>query len=415
MAEFTQAQWTAIFQRLNASSTSPQDYGIPKRRTQSVVLASWNIRKFGALTNSRGEASRTDGAWQLIEQFCRQCDLIAVQEVMDSLESLRHLRDRLGQDYRMVVSDIAGGVPGRSGARERLAFLINTRRIEHTELASDITFERSAIFAELYDHREQFEDAFDTRRTDLEAWDTKNAARKAQGKRKLPKPPFVLPRFVQFIRSPHTASFSVKPRGQAAPYEFSAVNAHLMYGDKSKQKHERELEFKALLAWLLDRARERDKNYAPNLMLLGDLNLDFEKTDIRRAAIEKFIVDINSKQLKGVPAKTNFPFLDQHPAQPGVFRSNARRNQTYDQIALFATDRRLPPPQLNGQAGTLGANGYDYGMFDFVQLFFDAHPAIAARPSRSRYKEFEYDVSDHMPIWIRLPIPHDNQAEHAWS
>jgi endonuclease/exonuclease/phosphatase family metal-dependent hydrolase len=412
MAEFTPAQWSAIFTRLDAS---PQDLGMPKRRSGSVVVASWNIRKFGSLTDSKGNASRSDGAWQLIETFCRACDLVAIQEVMDSLECLRHLRERLGKDYRLVVSDIAGGVPGRSGARERLAFVYNAKRIEHTELASDITFERSAIFAELYDHRDDFFAAFGTRTAELDEWNMKNAERAAQGKRKLPKPAFVLPRFVQFIRSPHTASFLVKAKGAAAPYEFSAVNAHLLYGDKDKQRHERELEFKALLAWLLDRAREKDRNYAPNLMLFGDLNLDFEKTDVRRRAIEKFIVDINSKQLKGVPAKTNFPFLDQHPAQPGVFRTNARRNQTYDQIALFATDRRLPPPQLNGLAGTLGANHYDYGMFDFVRLFFDVHPNIAALPARQRYRNFEYDVSDHMPIWIRLPIPHHGQDVHAWS
>ena len=77
--------------------------------------------------------------------LCRQCDFLAIQEVQDSLESLRHLRDRLGPKYSLVVSDIAGGVPGRSYMRERLAFLFNTRRIIHTELASDITFERSAI------------------------------------------------------------------------------------------------------------------------------------------------------------------------------------------------------------------------------------------------------------------------------
>jgi endonuclease/exonuclease/phosphatase family metal-dependent hydrolase len=412
MTEFSAAQWATIFNQLDAD---PDGFGVPRRRTQSVVLASWNIRKFGSLTNSKNEPSRSDGAWRLIERFCRACDFIAIQEVMDSLECLRHLRDRLGDDYRVVVSDIAGGVPGRSGARERLAYLYNVKRVEHTELASDITFERSAIFDELYEHREAFFNAFGTRTAELDEWNMKNAERKAQGKKKLAKPPFVLPRFVQFIRSPHTASFAVKPRAGAEPYEFSAVNAHLLYGHRSKQRHERELEFKALLAWLFDRAREKDRNYAPNMMLLGDLNLDFKKVDIRRRAIEQFIVDINSKQLKGVPAKTNFPFLDQHPAQQDVFRTNARRDQTYDQIALFATDRRLPPPQLNRQAGTLGANEYDYGMFDFVRLFFQSHPAIAALPAKDRYDNFEYDVSDHMPIWIRLPIPHAGQAEHGWS
>ena len=101
-----------------------------------------------------------------------------------------------------------------------------------------------------------------------------------------------------------------------------------MYGDASKQKEERELEFKALLAWIIDRARERDKNYAENIFLFGDLNLDFEEVDVRRRAIEKFIVDLNSRQLRGSPVKVNFPFLDDHPAFGTVLRTNARQDQT---------------------------------------------------------------------------------------
>lgn len=184
--------------------------------------------------------------------------------------------------------------------RERLAFLYNKKRIEHTELASDITFERSAIFDQLFDHRGEFSEALETRRAELEEWDAKNRIRVEAGKRKLAKPPFVMPRFLQFIRSPHIASFRVKASDGATGYEFAAVNAHLLYGDASKQKEERELEFKALLAWLIDRSRERDKNYADNIFLFGDLNLDFEKTDVRRRAIEKFIVDMNSNVVASI-------------------------------------------------------------------------------------------------------------------
>jgi hypothetical protein len=224
-----------------------------------------------------------------------------------------------------------------------------------------------------------------------------------------------MPRFIQFIRSPHIASFRVKPKNGAKPYEFSAINAHLLYGDAAKQKEERELEFKALLAWIIERARERDKNYAENIFLFGDLNLDFEEVDVRRRAIEKFIVDLNTRQLRGSPVKVNFPFLDDHPAFGTVFRTNARQDQTYDQIALFAEDRRLPPPQLNRHAGGTAGHGFNFGMFDFVRLFFDTFPALLNLSKRKRYSKFEHDVSDHMPIWIRLPIPHDGQIEHEWK
>jgi hypothetical protein len=335
MAEFTASEWRRIHSRLDRS---PDDYGLPRRRRNSIVMASWNIRKFGALTNSREEPSRSNGSWKLIERFCSRCDLIAIQEVQDSLESLRHLQEQLGDRYGIVVSDIAGGVPGQSGMRERLAFVYNTSRITHTELASDISFERSAVLAQLYQHREEFQDAFEAREASLDEWEQKNRDRLAAGKGKLSKPAFVLPRFIQFIRTPHIASFTVEPRGQAQPYDFAVINAHLMYGDKRKQKEERELEFKALLAWLIDRARERNRTYAENMVLFGDLNLDFEEVDVRRNAIARFISELNGRQLRGAPAKVNFPFIDRHPNAADVFRTNARKDQTYDQIAIFADD-----------------------------------------------------------------------------
>ena len=123
-------------------------------------------------------------------------------------------------------------------------------------------FERSAIFNQLFVHRSEFSDALDERRAELDEWKEKNRVRVDAGTRKLAKPPFAIPRFLQFIRSAHIVSFRVKAKGETTPYEFSAVNAHFRYGDASKQKEKRALKFKALLAWLIDRARERERNYA---------------------------------------------------------------------------------------------------------------------------------------------------------
>lgn len=346
-------------------------------------------------------------------RFCKQCDFIAIQEVLDSLESLRFLRDQL-PGYKIVVSDIAGGVPGNRGSRERLAYLYNPKCVLHTELSSDISYERTAIFQQLYDNREAFAKGFDVRTAELAEWKKKKKKKKQQGKRAPPKPPFVLPEFVQFIRTPHLASFQVPASDDSEPYEFVCANAHLMYGSKSKQKDEREREFKALIRWLILRAREKDKNYVGNMVLFGDLNLDFEKRDVRRRAIDKFIMSLNASPTKLRPAtKVNFPFLNDHPDQ-SVIRTNARRSQTYDQIALFGEDTRLPPPQMNISAGAGGRDDYNYGMFDFVQLFIDAVPQLQLPRKKIDCRLFEYDVSDHMPIWIRLPIPHKGQVEFRW-
>ncbi len=264
----------------------------------------------------------------------------------------------------------------------------------------------------LYTDNKEFFEVFQAREKALAELDIINAERKEQGKRKKAKPPFVLPNFVQFIRTPHTVSFEVKGKGKAQPYRFIAVNAHLLYGNKSKQRLEREMEFKALIGWILNRAKALDRVYQPNIFLFGDLNLDFEKADRRRKAIEKFLKSINGKERAG-DAKVNFPFFNVHPTKDEVFRTNARRNQTYDQIALIARDKRLPPPHRNDEAGET-RDGYDYGMFDFVELFSQAVPSMTKPTGKYDYRLFEHDVSDHMPICIRLEKPHEGQKSYRW-
>ena len=410
MGEFSTPQWNNILSTLAADE---QGYGLPTRRSKSLVLSSFNIRKFGRLMSGT-RTKRSLGSWKLLKLFCERCDFVAIQEVLDDLSSLIHLRQQLGSKYSLLFSDTAGAVPRRRGNRERLAFLFRNDRITRTELASDISFERSAIFETLYMHRADFANAYKQRTTELVNWKKKTATRLASGKKKPPKPPFVLPRFVQFIRTPHIAAFEAKGIASADPYRFLAVNAHLLYGDKTKQRHERWLEFKALLGWMLDRATELDRVYQPNLILFGDLNLDLERVDTRRAAIEAFLKGINSRQTSD-KAKINLPFLDPHPdANGAVFRTNARRNQTFDQIAIIARDKRLPPPHQNAHAGQKGADKFDFGMFDFVRLFLDAVPSATKPSGKPNYTLFEYDVSDHMPIWIRLQKPALGQQTFRW-
>lgn len=411
MAQFTPNQWKRIASELD---TNESGYGLPERRSGSLVLSSFNIRKFGSL-RSKGKIKRSSGSWDLLQRYCERCDFIAIQEVLDHVSSLMHLKERLGAKYEVIVSDTAGGVPGRRGSRERLAFIFRRDRIRHTGLASDISFERSAIIDTLYENKDDFTQAFTTRAADLTAWEAKNEVRLAAGKGKASKPPFVLPHFIQFIRTPHIASFEVKGVGDAEPYRFLAANAHLLYGHASKQREERWMEFKALLAWLLNRAKELDRVFEPNLFLLGDLNLDLKNVDRRREAVNKFLKSINENQLDNNREKINLPFIDAHPDQGGaVFRTNARRDQTYDQIGFIAGDKRLPPPHENEAAGQGRKDDFDYGMFDFVRLFLNAVPAATKANNKPNYSLFEHDVSDHMPIWIRLQKPKIGQRTFRW-
>ncbi|NHX28337.1 endonuclease/exonuclease/phosphatase, partial [Escherichia coli] len=72
--QFTPAEWQQINAHLDAD---PAAYGFPARRAGSVVIASWNIRKFGALADQDGP-KKSAGAFAMIERFCAACDLVAI-------------------------------------------------------------------------------------------------------------------------------------------------------------------------------------------------------------------------------------------------------------------------------------------------------------------------------------------------
>ena len=88
---------------------------------------------------------------------------------------------------------------------------------------------------------------------------------------------------------------------------------------------------------------------------------------------------------------------------------NARLNQTFDQIGLFARDSRLPAHADHANMGS-DPRGPDYGVFNFVELFrqvLDAPPiaSMSAQDRRRFFGRFEHKLSDHMPLWLRLPLP----------
>ena len=372
----------------------------------STSLASFNIRKIGTI------AKKSEQSWAFLKTFCERCDFVAVQEVQDDLSGLTHLKDLLSKKgnqprYGMVASDITGwSVSARSSMVERLGFLYRWDRVERTEVCSDLTFDRTEVLNGMYSDRVDLWKDLESRVADLAAWEQKNEGKTRRSK----KPPFVLSNFLTFIRTPLCASFRITGAAGSEPYEFLAVNAHLLYGDKHKQRQERQLEFYALLNWLIQRGKKVKKLYHKNLMLFGDLNLDFTEADERRTAIEQEIKSLNGGALRSPNAATvNFPFFSVHDGQPAVFRSTARLTETYDQIAFFNHDERLPKPEGNGTAGAT-KDGFDYGVFNFSDLFSMAlhqkpFSALTKSQRTTLIAKYEHDVSDHLPIWVRLPKP----------
>ena len=402
MAKFSTAEWKKI------DAAGPlEPFGLPERRTKSIVIGTFNIRKLGSVEK------RSPQAMSFLARICERFDLLAVQEVMDTLDGLRHLRDALGDDYGMVVSDVTGGIfnredviMGKRGNNERLAFLFNWKRIRRTELASDISYDRTDVVGGIFRRRTQYSETWEKHHHDIGEWEEKCKQAQSAGKRRPAKPPIELPAFLTFIRQPHCASFEVVSKAKDSPPRFLAVNAHLLYGTN---RDERRWEFEALIDWLTIRAKNAAKMYYPNIVMLGDCNLEFEKFEWKREDVNARMKKLNKEALKSKKAaKVNFPLLTPHP-EHGELRTNARMKQTYDQIGIFAHDKGWPLPDDNKNAGQAGADGFDYGVFKFTELFAHAlHGKSYGELTKAQrdgiIKKCEFDVSDHMPAWFRLPI-----------
>ena len=395
---FTAAEWGTIHAYFDAHA---EQYGLPRRIYGSAVIGSFNIRKLG-----RRDA-RSEACWRFLARVCQRFDLLAVQEVMESLEGLWHLQKQMGREFALIVSDTTGAFPGEPGLGERLGFIYNWSLVSRRELATDITYDRSKILDTLARRGDQIQAALASYGAQLAAYERDDEAFRAGRLTKRPKRPefkVKLPTFLAFIRAPFCVAFEIKGHPGTQPFRFLAVNAHLYFGNYIEDRRQ---EFEALMHWILQRARSDDGADYPDLMLLGDLNLDYDDPTSDRERIEEIIAQHRAQ----LPRETSvyFPFLEVHPGRSEVFKTNARMSETFDQIGLFTRDARLPRQATHAQVGQ-ALPGPDYGVVDFPRLFADALglgpiEAMGAKDKKLFYARFEHEVSDHLPLWLRIPLP----------
>jgi len=372
----------------------PEKFGLPKREYGSVLLGSFNIRKLGS------HRKRDRHTWEFLAHICGHFDLLAIQEILDDLSGLRRLISLLGPDFGFIISDTTGAFPGKRGLAERLGFIYNRRLVERTEIATDITYDRTEVIKTLALNRDEISPVMNRYGKYLEGVKEWEARKKEGPKPKKPtKAQLRMPVFLTFIRQPFCVGFRIRGHLGTDPYEFMAVNAHLNYGDP---KHDPIQEFHALMNWIVARTGQKGKTYHPNFILLGDLNMDFDNPVEDKKRLMEKIKELNTITRKGV--SVNFPFLDVHPKQSDVFRTNARESETYDQIGLFSRDKRLPTYEVNETEMGKKPTGPDYGVFNFTELFATALNVPDSQRG-ALVKRFEHKVSDHMPLWLRLPLP----------
>jgi endonuclease/exonuclease/phosphatase family metal-dependent hydrolase len=198
--------------------------GIPSKLTdRNLIVGTWNVRGFGDLFASWEEnddsPKRNLRGLACIAEIVSRFDVIAIQEVKRGTAAIRTLlRDFLGPDWDLVMSDVTAGDKGNS---ERLAFIYDRRRVQPSGLAGEIV---------------------------------------------LPPTPQGDPA-EQFDRTPYIVGF------RSAGETFALLTAHIRYGE---QPADRIGELKSLAAHIAKEIRDRASatGEANNLIVLGDFNID---------------------------------------------------------------------------------------------------------------------------------------------
>ncbi len=202
------------------------DSAIPSKQVdRNLLIATWNIRAFGDLTDawtagSDDSPKRDLRGLRAIADIIARFDVIAIQEVTGNLRALRHLLKYLGPQWTFLMTDVTRGGQGNG---ERMAFVFDQRRVQLSGLASELVVPPD--------------------------WLDELA-------------PDSLSR--QFARTPYAVSF------RAGSSTFILVTLHVHYG---KHASERIPELQGIARWLDDWAT-RSNRWHHNLIALGDFNID---------------------------------------------------------------------------------------------------------------------------------------------
>ncbi len=378
---FTPEQWKSIFVALNEQGVS---YGLPAQRVDSLVLGSWNLRQFGNIQLDDKNRPREPEAFRLMASVLMHFDLVAIQEIKDDLDSLRLLH-RFLPEYDLVVSDVTGNY-------ERLGFFSKFERVRRTNLAAEIDVPMVQMRSIIQENWEEFQDELERYGQEV------TAGRKSR---------IELPAFLGFARAPYCVSFEAGWRH--APLHFLAYNAHIYYGEKHT---DRTNEFVALLNWLFRRWGYAETIFSPNFIVFGDMNTEVvarHETTLetlrehilkqakasRRRALSRARKEGDSRLLDAIKKqRALFPFLtgleDMPPPSIG---SNLTGTERFDQIFLLMRSRGSDTPTVA-----------EYGVFDIPSLVKSALKGYRLT-DKTRTDRIRQQISDHIPIWIRLRLP----------
>jgi endonuclease/exonuclease/phosphatase family metal-dependent hydrolase len=288
MVEVTDQPPTEVLTDLALLSSALDEELPSKALDRNLLIATWNIRAFGDLTD-KWESGEEDSPKRdlhsllCIAEIVSRFDVVAVQEAKDNLKALRHMLKILGPSWGLSLTDVTEGAPGNA---ERMAFLFDTRRVQLSGLVCEIVVPQEQL--------ESIE-------------------------------PDALQR--QFARTPYAVSF------RSGGKTFILITLHVLYGENEE---ERLPEIKAIARWLAGWARDIN-GWDHNLITLGDFNIDRQGDPLHDAFVSTGLAIPDD--LQDVPRTI---FSD--PQKPEL-------NKFYDQIAWFTGRNDLPALSLKYARG----------------------------------------------------------------
>ncbi len=275
------------------------DVEIPRKiLNHNLIIATWNIRFFGGLTelwdyNTNKSPKRNLFALRCIAEIISRFDVVAIQEVKGKLMALRHMLKVLGPDWGVMMTDVTDGDLGNG---ERIAFVFDRRKVQLSGLACELVVPVEVL--------------------------------RNEAKKNTRISPGVLDR--QFARTPYAVSF------KSGKSTFILVALHIFYGTSDKPK-KRIPELTAIAEWMFDWANDMNA-YHQNFIALGDFNIDSGDDKLCKAFL--------STGLKIPKELENFS------------RSIYDTPKFYDHIAWFMEDSNSKTPALSMTPVTGGM--YDF-------------------------------------------------------
>lgn len=116
------------------------DVVIPLKTDSNLLVATWNIRALGNLTEkwmagAQDSPKRDWHAVACLAAVIARFDVVAVQEARRNPRALRRLLSILGPHWRVITSDVTEGPAGNG---ERLSFLYDTEQVLPSGLVGEI-------------------------------------------------------------------------------------------------------------------------------------------------------------------------------------------------------------------------------------------------------------------------------------